>query len=64
MDDNDKLILAVAKAIEGPHNSTRHLTDEKMDELRDVRWGMLNAQDRHTRLQQARAALTVARGFA
>jgi hypothetical protein len=64
MDDNEKLILAIARAIEGPYGFNEHMTEERLDQLRGIRWQALSTQERNARLCQARAALTVARGFA
>lgn len=49
-------VLAVAKAIEGPH-SNKFVTKDRLEELRNVRWAQLSGQDQGVRMQEARAAI-------
>lgn len=54
------LILAVAQAIEGPHNLNNILSAEKLAESRRIRWEMLPRQTQNYRMIQACAAILAA----
>lgn len=53
------LVIALAKAIEGPFDPNGILSDEQRTELREIRWRRLGNQARGSRITQARSVLVM-----
>jgi len=52
----EKRIIAVAMAIEGPHMG-KFIDRERLQKLREIKWGNLTDQEKGVRLLEARAAI-------
>jgi hypothetical protein len=64
-DSDDELVLAMAKAMNGPHDAMPANSRYSLNEVRAVRWNCtLTEQDRQYLLRQARAALAQSRSSA
>lgn len=58
MQIDDEIIVAVAKAIEGPHNDLpAYYVKHSLNQLRELRWKRLTIQERNARKNEARAAI-------
>jgi hypothetical protein len=53
----DAAVLRVAKAINGPHVPVPEGSPRTLEELREVRWGMLSRMEQAARLNEARSAI-------
>lgn len=58
---DDELIEAMAKAINGPHLPVPATSKFTLDQLRYVRWSALSNSERQSKLNEAKAALTIYR---
>lgn len=58
MNIDEEIIVAVAKAIEGPHNDLpAYYVKMTLSQLRDHRWNRLTLQEQNVRKNEARAAI-------
>lgn len=57
MSNNYEYVRSVAMAINGPHEVMPPRSKYTLNELRSVRWSLLNAQQQSVLMRQAKAAI-------